>query len=88
MKLGLVGLGRMGANIGVKLIEAGHGIIAFDRIPANTQTLVGKGAVGATSVERICPETGSAPRRLADGAGRRRGRHGGTTPGRCSLATT
>ena len=53
MKLGLVGLGRMGANIAVRLIEAGHGIVAFDRLPANTQALVGKGAVGATSIEDL-----------------------------------
>ena len=53
MKLGLVGLGRMGANIGVRLIEAGHDIVAFDRVPANTQAVVGKGAVGATSIEDL-----------------------------------
>jgi 6-phosphogluconate dehydrogenase len=53
MKLGLIGLGRMGANIAVRLIEAGHGIVAFDRLPENTQALVGKGAVGATSIEDL-----------------------------------
>jgi 6-phosphogluconate dehydrogenase len=53
MKLGLVGLGRMGANIGVRLIEAGHDIVAFDRVPANTQAVVGKGAIGATSIEDL-----------------------------------
>ena len=80
MKLGLVGLGRMGANIAVRLIEAGHGIVAFDRLPANTQALVGKGAVGATSIEDLIRRLGSSPRRLADGTGRRRGRDGGETP--------
>ena len=53
MKIGLVGLGRMGANIGVRLIEAGQEIVAFDRVAANTQALVGKGAVGATSIEDL-----------------------------------
>jgi 6-phosphogluconate dehydrogenase len=53
MKIGLVGLGRMGANIGVRLIEAGQGIIVFDRVAANTQALVGKGAVGASSIEDL-----------------------------------
>jgi 6-phosphogluconate dehydrogenase len=53
MKLGIVGLGRMGANIGLRLIEAGHEIVAFDRLPAKAQALAGKGAVGATSVEEL-----------------------------------
>jgi 6-phosphogluconate dehydrogenase len=53
MKLGVIGLGRMGANIGVRLIAAGHEIVAFDRVPANTQAAVGKGAVGATSIEDL-----------------------------------
>jgi 6-phosphogluconate dehydrogenase len=53
MKLGIVGLGRMGANIALRLIEAGHEIIAFDRQPAKAQALAGKGAVGATSVEEL-----------------------------------
>lgn len=53
MNLGMVGLGRMGSNIAVRLIEAGHGIIAFDRLPVQVQTLVGKGAVGAASIEEL-----------------------------------
>jgi 6-phosphogluconate dehydrogenase len=53
MKLGIIGLGRMGANIAVRLIEAGHGIIAFDRLPAKAQALAGKGAVGAASIEEL-----------------------------------
>jgi 6-phosphogluconate dehydrogenase len=53
MKLGIIGLGRMGANIAVRLLEAGHGIIAFDRLPAKAQALAGKGAVGAASIEEL-----------------------------------
>ena len=50
MKLGIIGLGRMGANIAVRLIEAGHGIVAFDRLPEKARALARKVAVVATSV--------------------------------------
>jgi 6-phosphogluconate dehydrogenase len=53
MKMGMVGLGRMGANIAARLIEAGHEIIAFDRLPKKVQELVGNGAVGSTSLEEL-----------------------------------
>jgi 6-phosphogluconate dehydrogenase (decarboxylating) len=32
MKLGIIGLGCREANIATRLIEAGHGIVAFDRL--------------------------------------------------------
>ncbi|HET6148328.1 MAG TPA: decarboxylating 6-phosphogluconate dehydrogenase [Polyangia bacterium] len=53
MKLGMVGLGRMGANIALRLMEAGHEIVAFDRLAAKAQELAGKGAAGATSVQEL-----------------------------------
>ena len=33
MQIGIVGLGRMGANIGRRLMEKGHKVVAFDREP-------------------------------------------------------
>jgi 6-phosphogluconate dehydrogenase len=53
MKLGMVGLGRMGANIAVRLIEAGHEIIAFDRLHDKTRALVLNGAVGSASIGEL-----------------------------------
>ncbi len=50
MELGMVGLGRMGANMAARLLRAGHRVVAFDRHPDKVQALVGQGAVGATSL--------------------------------------
>jgi 6-phosphogluconate dehydrogenase len=53
MKMGLVGLGRMGANIALRLIDAGHEVVAFDRLAERAQALAGKGALAATSAEEL-----------------------------------
>jgi 6-phosphogluconate dehydrogenase len=50
MELGMVGLGRMGANMAARLLRAGHRVVAFDRHPDKVQALVGEGATGATSL--------------------------------------
>ena len=49
MKIGMVGLGRMGANMTERLLAAGHEIVAFDRHPEKVQALVSKGASPARS---------------------------------------
>jgi 6-phosphogluconate dehydrogenase len=51
MQLGMVGLGRMGANMVRRLLKGGHECVVFDRDPANVKRLVGEGATGATSPE-------------------------------------
>jgi 6-phosphogluconate dehydrogenase len=51
MQLGMVGLGRMGANMVRRLLRGGHECVVFDRDPANVKRLVGEGATGATSTE-------------------------------------
>jgi len=33
MQLGLIGLGRMGANMATRLLDAGHDIVVYDSIP-------------------------------------------------------
>jgi len=48
-QLGMVGLGRMGANMVRRLIKAGHRCIVFDRIPKAVEDLAKEGAVGASS---------------------------------------
>jgi 6-phosphogluconate dehydrogenase len=53
MKLGMVGLGRMGANMASRLLQAGHQIVAFDRHADKVQALVGEGAIGASSLEEL-----------------------------------
>jgi len=50
MQLGMVGLGRMGANIVRRLMRDGHECIVYDISPAAVQALEAEGAVGATSL--------------------------------------
>jgi len=51
MKIGMIGLGRMGGNIARRIMRAGHQSVVFDRDEAAVQKLVGDGAEGATSLE-------------------------------------
>lgn len=51
MQLGMVGLGRMGANMVRRLVRGGHQCIVFARNPEHVKQLVGERAVGSTSLE-------------------------------------
>ena len=50
MQLGMIGLGRMGANIVRRLMRAGHSCAVYDRDPAPGQALAAEGAVAAASI--------------------------------------
>src|ERR1700681_2186484 len=50
MQLGMIGLGRMGANMTTRLQRGGHGVVAYDRDPAAVQRTEGDGAIGASSL--------------------------------------
>ncbi len=50
MQLGMIGLGRMGANMVRRLIKGGHQCVVFDRAPQAVQDLAKEKAVGATSL--------------------------------------
>jgi 6-phosphogluconate dehydrogenase len=50
MQLGMIGLGRMGANMVRRLLHGGHDCVVFDRAPAAVPALVGAGATGADSL--------------------------------------
>jgi 6-phosphogluconate dehydrogenase len=49
MQLGMVGLGRMGANMARRLIKGGHRCAVFDLFPNAVEALAKEGAVGAAS---------------------------------------
>src|SRR5207247_5393441 len=49
-QLGMVGLGRMGANMVRRLIKRGHRCTVFDRIPKAVEDLTKEGAIGASSL--------------------------------------
>ena len=50
MELGMIGLGRMGANMTERLVSGGHRVISYDRSAEAIQRVVDKGAVGAHSL--------------------------------------
>jgi 6-phosphogluconate dehydrogenase len=49
MQLGMIGLGRMGANMVRRLLKNGHNCVVFDRSPKSVDDLVKEGAQGAGS---------------------------------------
>ena len=53
MKIGLVGLGRMGGNIARRLMQAGHQVVAWDRSDEAVQTRAKDGAEAATGPEDL-----------------------------------
>jgi len=50
MELGMIGLGRMGANMTERLVLGGHRVITYDRSAEAIQRVVDKGALGARSL--------------------------------------
>jgi 6-phosphogluconate dehydrogenase len=50
MQLGMIGLGRMGANMVRRLLKAGHNCVVFDMSPKAVDELVAEKAVGASSL--------------------------------------
>jgi 6-phosphogluconate dehydrogenase len=50
MQLGVVGLGRMGGNISVRLMRAGHHCVVFDRSSDAVKRINGEGAAGAADL--------------------------------------
>src|SRR5580692_10267654 len=51
MQLGMIGLGRMGANMVRRLMKAGHECVVFDMTPASVQALAKEGATGGSSLD-------------------------------------
>ena len=53
MQLGMIGLGRMGANMVRRLMRAGHECVVFDMSPANVAQLGKDGATGSGSLDEF-----------------------------------
>jgi 6-phosphogluconate dehydrogenase len=53
MQLGMIGLGRMGANMVRRLIKKGHNCVVFDRSPKAVDDLVKEKATGAASLAEL-----------------------------------
>jgi 6-phosphogluconate dehydrogenase len=53
MQLGMIGLGRMGANMVRRLLKGGHQCVVFNRSPKPVAELVKEGAVGSASLAEL-----------------------------------
>jgi len=53
MQLGMIGLGRMGAGMSLRLLQGGHQVLVYDRSPEAVTALAVKGATGASSLEDL-----------------------------------
>ncbi len=56
MQIGMVGLGRMGGNMALRLLRGGHEVVAYDRNPVAADGLRGEGGVPAHTLEEVVAE--------------------------------
>ncbi len=61
MQLGMIGLGRMGANLVRRLLRAGHRAVVYDVDSSSVDALVAEGAEGASSMQELAAKL-DAPR--------------------------
>ncbi|CDY76409.1 6-phosphogluconate dehydrogenase, decarboxylating [Caballeronia glathei] len=59
MQIGIVGLGRMGGNIGRRLMRGGHSCVVYDHNPEATQALAKEGATGANDLGDLVAKLGT-----------------------------
>jgi 6-phosphogluconate dehydrogenase len=53
MRIGFIGLGRMGANMVRRLLRDGHEIVAYNRTPEKTREIAGEGAEAALTIAEL-----------------------------------
>src|ERR1051326_5845064 len=58
MKIGMVGLGRMGANMTRRLMRGGHEIVVTDLSADNVKHLAGEGALASSSLDDFVNKLG------------------------------
>src|SRR5579863_10503135 len=56
MQLGMIGLGRMGANMVIRLTRAGHDLCVYDRHAETVREMEARGAKGFTNLETFVRE--------------------------------
>src|SRR5262249_29558617 len=59
MRLGMVGLGRMGANMARRLIRGGHEVVVTDLSPDAVKGMASEGAVPSSSLDEFVSKLGS-----------------------------
>lgn len=53
MQLGMIGMGRMGANMARRLMKAGHECVVYDAQLAAVEAISREGAIGAASLQDV-----------------------------------
>lgn len=53
MQLGMIGLGKMGSNMSLRLLRGGHAMVVYDRNPEGVEQLVDAAAVGSNSLKDL-----------------------------------
>ncbi len=66
MQIGMIGLGRMGANMVRRLLRGGHECVVYDRNAQTVQTLAGEGAPAFGVAGRLHCEVEPAARGVVD----------------------
>jgi 6-phosphogluconate dehydrogenase len=64
MRIGMVGLGKMGGNMVTRLMRGGHEVVVWDRTPDVVLSHVDAGAIGADSLEHLVGCAGDAGQRV------------------------
>jgi 6-phosphogluconate dehydrogenase len=59
MRLGMVGLGRMGANMARRLMKGGHEVVVTDLSPDAVKGMATEGAIPSSSLDDFCSKLGS-----------------------------
>ncbi|THD60153.1 phosphogluconate dehydrogenase (NAD(+)-dependent, decarboxylating) [Phenylobacterium sp.] len=62
MQIGMIGLGKMGANMSRRLMTAGHGCVVYARTAKTREALAKNGATAASSLEDLAKRLGPGPR--------------------------
>src|SRR5690349_24750345 len=62
MELGIYGLGRMGANMTVRLVRGGHRVVASNRSPGPVNEAAAVGAVSGFTIEEMVSTLQESPR--------------------------
>jgi 6-phosphogluconate dehydrogenase len=64
MELGMVGLGRMGANMVERLVRGGHRVVGYDRDPGAVARVTSAGGGGADSLPALAGKLSQKPRAI------------------------
>ena len=88
MQIGMIGLGRMGANMVRRLLRGGHECVVYDRNPEAVKALGSRRRNRRRVARRFYRETEATARDLADDSGRARRYHDSTNFSQSLTQTT